>query len=179
MLSDKQFIRIAGIIGQSGTCERLHVGAVLTIDRRIISTGYNGAPAGMLHCYHAPLDDRPCERTVHAEANAIAFAARNGVSTGGAVLYTTHSPCVTCARLIINAGIMEVIYEQVYRDVRGINELKAVGIRTGQNIGPILPTVSTERGDGESLHPGQPSDEGIKTAGTADPDIDSGRGTGV
>ncbi len=182
MLSDQALINIAGIIGESGTCSRLQVGAVLTVDRRIISTGYNGAAAGMRHCLHAETipydqdgtnDGKGCKISVHAEANVIAFAARHGVQTFASVLYTTHSPCVTCARLLINAGIEEVIYEHDYRDPEGLYQLKEAGVKVTGPYGPGLSTVSTTRGDGEGVHPGErthPGFEDTETAGTPDTD---------
>ena len=100
---DETTMYVAQAIAERGTCCRLRVGAVICRDGRILATGYNGAPAGMPHCEHEKGDDTPCEVTVHAEANAIAFAARHGVRTEGAELHTTHSPCLTCAKLIINA----------------------------------------------------------------------------
>jgi dCMP deaminase len=125
------------------TCSRLHVGAVLTADTRLISTGYNGAPSGMPHCDHTctcPGDGPnhwtgcptgPCEISVHAEANAIAFAARYGVRTDKTALYVTHEPCLTCAKLIVNAGIKDVIYDQPYRNHDGVRLLFDAGIRVG------------------------------------------------
>ena len=123
---DQTLIRIASVMAERGTCSRAHVGAVVARNGRIISTGYNGAPAGLPHCAHtcacapagglAPNVDhwpscpavQPCTISVHAEANAIAFAARAGVATEGTDMYVTMSPCVQCARLIINAGIARV-----------------------------------------------------------------------
>lgn len=155
VLSDSHFIRIAGIVSEAGTCERLKVGAVLVYARRIISIGYNGAPAGMPHCYHREDDDRPCERAVHAEVNAIAFAAKHGVPTKGSTLYTTDSPCLNCARLIINAGIEEVIYGREYRDARGVGELALVGIEVRGPYQPGVPGLQASGGDQPSLHPGE------------------------
>ena len=157
MLSDQALIDIAGIIGESGTCSRLQVGAVLTRSRRIISTGYNGTPSGMSHCYHDEGDDRPCEAAVHAEANVIAFAAKHGVTTWYSVLYTTHSPCVICARLLINAGIKEVIYEHDYRDIRGLVELREAGVKVTGPYGSGVRTMSTPRGDPKGMYPGEPA----------------------
>ena len=165
MLSDQALIDIAGIIGKSGTCSRLSVGAILTNDRRIITTGYNGAAAGVEHCYHPGGDDRECAKSVHAEANAIAFAAKNGVNTFGSVLYTTHSPCITCARLLINAGIKEVIYEHEYRDTRGLDELEKAGIKVTGPYGPGLSTMSTPRGDPKGMYPSELSFERFENPG--------------
>lgn len=111
------------------TCQRLRVGAVLAKDGRTISTGYNGAPSRLPHCNEDNCKSQPqCKRTVHAEMNAILFAARYGISTEGAELYTTHSPCIDCAKAIINAGIKKVYYVEEYRSRDGIELLELAGI---------------------------------------------------
>jgi dCMP deaminase len=100
------------------TCLRLHVGAIVAREGRILVTGYNGAPSGIEHCNPENCGpDSPCTRAVHAEANCIAFAARHGISLQGTQLVTTDSPCVDCAKLIINAGIKDVLYWRPYRDI--------------------------------------------------------------
>lgn len=142
----------AYLFSTRSTCSRLSVGAVIAIDGRIISTGYNGAPAGLPHCDHTcPCDAgwveedetlititqthtagcrlNPCDATVHAEANAIAFAARYGTPTLGASLYTTTSPCRQCAKLIINAGLALVVYGEEYRDTSALQLLTLAGVR--------------------------------------------------
>lgn len=114
-----------------GTCNRKQVGAILTMDGRIISTGYVGAPSGMPHCVDVGCTVGPdggCTATLHAEANAIAYAARNGVKTDGGTLYTTLSPCVPCAKILISAGIRRVVYGESYRDQSGIDYLKQAGV---------------------------------------------------
>jgi len=127
---DEMLMRIAMIVAMRGTCNRLQVGAVIALDGRIISTGYVGAPAGMPHCSPETCNvNQPCTRTMHAEANAIAWAARKGLPTEGATLYATHSPCHdVCAKLIINAGIKRVVYGTEYRKTEGIELLRSVGI---------------------------------------------------
>lgn len=108
---------LAELLTKRATCPRAQVGAVITIDRRIIATGYNGAPTGAAHCLQVGclMDGDHCVRSVHAEANAIAQLARFGVATGGAAqLWTTHSPCLNCAGLIVQAGIEAVVYKNVY-----------------------------------------------------------------
>lgn len=118
-------------MAQRSTCLRLQVGAVIAFDGRILTTGYNGAPAGVPHC---TLDvcgpENPCTRTVHAEANAIAFAARHGVRTEGSVIYCTDSPCLECAKLIINSGIQRVFYYRRYRDDSPLDYLLSAGINS-------------------------------------------------
>lgn len=129
---DELLANVAKLVAKRSTCQRASVGAVLARDGRIISMGYNGAPAGIKHCEHDMAIQEPCLRTVHAEANAIAFAAKNGVSTDGTTMYCTHSPCNDCAKLIINAGIAKVMYWEAYRDPAPINLLLAVGVEVEQ-----------------------------------------------
>lgn len=119
-------LQTAEVMAQRATCSRLSVGAVLARDTRIVATGYNGAPAGMTHCTHS--DDESCGVSVHAEANAIAFAARYGVSTAGSTLYVTHAPCRDCSKLVINAGVSQVYYGRRYRDDSGLDLLAAAGV---------------------------------------------------
>lgn len=118
----------AALVAERGTCNRAKVGVVIARDGRILSTGYNGAPSGMPHCHHS-LNSDPCTTAVHAEANAIAFAARHGVALEGAELHTTLTPCQPCAQLIINAGIVRVISFQPYRDQSGLKLLRAAGLK--------------------------------------------------
>lgn len=128
---DEWLMRLVTIVSTRGTCNRAQVGALVVRDGRIISTGYVGSPAGLPHCLDAGDeigDDGGCTRTVHAEANAIAFAARYGTSTEGSELYCTHSPCLNCAKLIINAGIRKFVFEHPYRDARGLALLEAAGV---------------------------------------------------
>lgn len=127
---DETMMRVAEAFAARGTCNRLYVGAVISRNGRIISTGYNGRPTGMSHCNHT--DEEPCRLAVHAEANAIAFAARHGVSVEGSEIHTTHQPCLDCAKLIINSGLVRVRYWQPYRDPAGLNLLKGARIDVGQ-----------------------------------------------
>lgn len=121
---------IALLFKRRSTCLRRQVGAVLAREGRIISTGYGGAPAGVPHCTEETCHaHKPCIRTIHAEANAVAYAARTGVPTDATTLYTTASPCIECAKLIINAGIVRVVYDEEYRDTDPILLLEGVGIR--------------------------------------------------
>lgn len=120
-------LTVAFTVADRSTCTRLHVGAVAAFDGRILSTGYNGAPAGTPHCTHPPSE--VCQRSVHAEANAVAYAARHGVSLNEAELYATDSPCYTCACLLINAGISSVVFVRKYRDESGLRLLAETGIK--------------------------------------------------
>jgi len=131
ILRDVLNMSIATLIAQRGTCTRAQVGCVITIDNRIVSTGYVGSPSGLPHC----LDDGciigldgGCTRTSHAEAGAIAFAARKGISLEGSTMYVTLSPCTSCAKLIINAGIKRLFYLKQYRDISGLELLGKAGI---------------------------------------------------
>jgi len=116
------FMNIAKQVATRATCERKHVGAVIVRDRTILSTGYNGSIRGLAHCEDVGcvVEDDHCVSTVHAEANAILQAARNGVAIGGAELYTTASPCWPCFKLIANAGISRVYYGEFYRDEKSL-----------------------------------------------------------
>lgn len=114
---DEYFLRIAYEVATRSTCSRKHVGAVIVRDRSILATGYNGSIRGMPHCDdvgHLMVNDH-CIRTVHAEANAIAQAARNGVRIEGAMIYVTALPCFDCFKLIANACISRIVYDEHYR----------------------------------------------------------------
>ena len=125
----EMMIKMAEVTAQRGTCDRLQVGAVIARDGRSISTGYNGNVSGMHHCRHYAdkVPGTPCVTAMHAEANALLYAARNGVSTEHADLYTTHEPCFDCARLIVNAGISRVFFKVPYRKHDGANLLIQLG----------------------------------------------------
>lgn len=133
---DETLLEMASVMATRGTCSRARVGVVFARDGRSLISGYNGAPRGMPHCVHPSgerSEDRdpsesPCRWSVHAEANAIAFAARHGVALDGSFLYATHTPCVTCAQLIINVGVSQVVAKNIYRVRDGINLLREAGI---------------------------------------------------
>lgn len=122
---DTYFIEIAHLVKTRATCPRRQVGAVIVRDRRILATGYNGAPRGLSHCPEdGHLSDYPqgcmraghCIRSLHAEQNALLQAAMIGVACEGATMYVSCQPCNMCAKMIINAGISKVIYEGDYPD---------------------------------------------------------------
>ena len=129
---DEYFMRIAHEVATRSTCPRLAVGAVVVRDKRILTTGYNGAPSGMPHCDDVGclirvVDGRKsCQRTLHAEQNAIIQAAYHGVSVRDSVLYCTHQPCLLCVKMIMNAGVEEVRYAGGYPDPLAL-ELAAGG----------------------------------------------------
>lgn len=126
---EEVYLSIAQILRTQSTCKRGKVGAVLVRDRRIIATGYNGAPPGMPHCFELGCDVDAnnhiggCQRAIHAEANVIYFAARHGVCTKGATLYCTHGPCLKCAQAILAAGIICVVFQTPYRLPEGLELL--------------------------------------------------------
>ena len=114
---DSYFIKIAEDVAVRSTCDRAKVVAVLGKDKHIISTGYNGSPAGLDHCDvvgHLMVDGH-CVRTVHAEINAIIQAAVFGLATRDAVCYVTHFPCLNCTKTLINARISKLVYINAYR----------------------------------------------------------------
>lgn len=124
------FMDIAKLVATRATCSRKHVGAVIVgEDRSILSTGYNGSMRFTPHCDDVGhlMEDGHCVRTVHAEANAIAQAARHGVTIAGSTIYTTASPCFQCFKLIVNAGICGIIYGELYRD-SGVAKLSLIHI---------------------------------------------------
>jgi dCMP deaminase len=125
------FMNIARQAATRATCDRKHVGAVIVRDRTILSTGYNGSIRGMPHCDEIGhmIENTHCVATVHAEANAIIQAAKNGVRIDGAEIYTTASPCWNCFKLIANAGIGAIYYGEFYRDERSIEVASQIGVK--------------------------------------------------
>ncbi len=148
---DTYFMSMAQLAKTRSTCLRRQVGCVLVVDHRIVSTGYNGAPAGCPHCEETgclreqigvPSGERQeiC-RATHAEQNALADAARRGVPTDGAVCYVTCMPCVTCMKMLINAGITQVNYEGDYPDPFTMSFAAAANIKLVRQLvwKPIVP----------------------------------------
>ena len=117
---DEYFMNIARVASSRSTCERKFVGAVIVRDKTILSTGYNGSIRKLAHCSEAGhmMENNHCVATIHAEANAIIQAAKNGVCIDGGTIYTTASPCWPCFKLIANAGIKRICYGEFYRDDR-------------------------------------------------------------
>jgi dCMP deaminase len=114
------FMDIAQMVATRSTCSRKHIGAVIVKNKTILSTGYNGSIRGRPHCSEigCDMENGHCVATIHAEANAIIQAAKNGVAIDGAEIYTTASPCWNCFKLIANSGIKEIYYGEFYRDER-------------------------------------------------------------
>lgn len=136
---DEYFIEVAKLVSKRSTCLRRKVGAVIVKDKRILATGYNGAPSGLDHCLdigclrekmRIPSGQRHelC-RGLHAEQNAILQAALHGLSVKGSVLYNTNQPCVICAKMLINAGIKEIIIADGYPDKLAKSFLKDAKIK--------------------------------------------------
>jgi len=141
------FMQIAVLVAKRSTCTRRHVGAIIVKEKRILSTGYNGAPSGIRHCrevgclreqLNVPSGERHelC-RGIHAEQNAIIQAAYHGVSIHNAALYCTNLPCSICAKMIINAGIREIYYQSGYADTMSEEMLAEAGV-------PVLHIPSME-----------------------------------
>jgi len=138
---DKRFMEMAHVIASWASCyqENRKIGAVIVKNKRIMTTGYNGAPAGVKTCVergeclrrkmNIPSGQRQelCY-AVHAEQNAIIQAAKLGVSIDGATLYCTHQPCVMCAKMIVNSGIVRVVYQEGYPDEFAVEILKEGGV---------------------------------------------------
>ncbi len=127
---DEYFMAIARQVATRATCDRKHVGAVIVRDRTILSTGYNGSIRGLPHCDEVGhmMEAGHCVRTIHAEANAIIQAAKNGVAIAGADIYITASPCWLCFKMIANAGVQRIVFGEFYRDHRIYEVAQALGI---------------------------------------------------
>lgn len=136
---DEYFFEIARQVATRSTCLRRQVGAIIVKDKHILATGYNGAPAGVVHCLEVgclreqlgvPSGERhELSRALHAEQNAIVQAAHHGVQINGASIYCTHQPCSLCAKMIINAGIVEVFFDEGYPDEMAIDFFTQTGVK--------------------------------------------------
>jgi dCMP deaminase len=128
---DSYFMKIAFAVSERSTCDRAFVGCVLVLEKRILTTGFNGSPAGQPHCDEVGhlMVEGHCVRTIHAETNAIIQAALHGVSTKGSTCYVTHFPCINCTKALINAGITRLVYCDNYRvDPNALNFMQAAEI---------------------------------------------------
>ena len=138
---DKRFMELTEMVATWSSCYQTnrHVGAIIVKDKRVMATGYNGAPAGVKSCE----EKGECLRrklniesgtkhelcfAVHAEQNAVIQAARSGINTNGSTLYCTHQPCVICAKIIINAGIRRVVYKHGYPDEFSLQLFEEAGV---------------------------------------------------
>lgn len=113
---DNYFVKLAQHVSSRSTCTRKQVGAVIVRDKIILSTGYNGSIRNTEHCSEVGclLENGHCIRTIHAEANALVQAAKNGININGSTIYTTASPCFYCFKLLANAGIARIFYSELY-----------------------------------------------------------------
>ncbi len=125
------FMNIANEVATRSTCDRKHVGAVIVREKTILSTGYNGSVRGMQHCDEIghEMENGHCVRTIHAEANAVVQAARNGVRIVDSEIYVTASPCYDCFKMIANAGISAIYYGEFYRDTHITSLAEQKGIK--------------------------------------------------
>ena len=135
---DEYFIEMLDVVKKRSTCLRRQVAAVIVKDKRIIATGYNGAPTGLFHCGQVGClrdeqgipsgEHHELCRGIHAEQNAIIQSAMHGVSVAGSTIYITNSPCVLCAKMIINAGVSRIVYMGTYPDQLALDLIKEAGI---------------------------------------------------
>lgn len=133
---DAYFMGFAEAASRRATCDRQHVGAVIVVDKQVVATGYNGSVRGLPHCDDVGHDmvSGHCVRTIHAEMNALAQAARHGVKVGGATIYTTASPCWDCFRVLVNAGVQRFVYKQPYRAEEHRARVEAVARELGLEV---------------------------------------------
>ena len=139
---DEYFIAIVTQVATRSTCRRRQIGAVIVKDKRLLATGYNGAPTGLAHCLEVGCLRDECAvesgerhelcRGLHAEQNAIIQAALHGVSINGAVIYTTHQPCTLCAKMIINSGVRQIFYLNPYPDELAVKLLEEAQVKQVQ-----------------------------------------------
>ena len=135
---DEYILKIASVVAERSTCRRHHMGAVAVRDKHILTTGYNGAPAGQKDCLElgcirnemniASGEKQETCRAIHAEQNVIIQAALHGVSLEGSTIYCTHTPCVLCAKMLVNARIKRFVSFRKYSDERFIDLFKEAGI---------------------------------------------------
>jgi dCMP deaminase len=127
---DEYFMQIAEVVASRSTCPRKFVGAVIVRDKTILSTGYNGSIRGMPHCADVGhmMENDHCVATIHAEANAIIQAAKNGVMIDGGTLYVTASPCWQCFKQVANSGLRRICYREFYRDQRIFDVAERLGM---------------------------------------------------
>ena len=129
---DEQHMAIAQLVARRATCDRARVGCALVVNQRIVSTGYNDSLPGAQHCDAVGhlMHEGHCIRTVHAEGNALADAAKRGVAVDGATAYCTHSPCPFCLKLLLAAGIRRIVYANERPDIQTAREFCAMVLAT-------------------------------------------------
>ena len=145
---DDYFMEIAEVVATRSTCLRRQVGAILVKDKHILATGYNGVPTGLEHCevcgclrqkFNVPSGERHelC-RGLHAEQNAIIQCAVHGISMVGATLYSTTQPCILCSKMLINAGVKQIVFQGAYPDDLSLRILKEAGIELQATKNDVL-----------------------------------------
>jgi dCMP deaminase len=148
---DEYFMEITRLVARRSSCTRRQVGAVLVKEKNILASGYNGVPTGITHCaetgclrakLNVPSGERHelC-RGLHAEQNAIIQAAKHGTNINGATLYSTTMPCIICAKMIINAGILRVVYEEGYADQLSLEMVAESGLLVEKFIFSVAETA--------------------------------------
>jgi len=152
---DQYFMNIAAVVSSRSTCPRKFVGAAIVRDRTILSTGYNGSIRGMPHCSDEGhmMENGHCVATIHAEANAIIQAAKNGVMIDGGSVYVTASPCWNCFKQLANAGIRRIVYGEFYRDDRIFSVAERLSIEL-LHLPPELPVGVGSAGVASGPAPG-------------------------
>ncbi len=135
---DEYFMQIAEQVGGRSTCMRRHIGAVLVKDKRILATGYNGPPSGVRHCEEVGClreklgipsgEKHELCRGIHAEQNAVIQAAKHGIAIDGATAYCTHQPCLICAKILLNSGIVDIVFREPYPDPLSEQLLAEAGV---------------------------------------------------
>lgn len=152
---DEYFMDIARVVSSRSTCDRKFVGAVIVRDKTILSTGYNGSIRKLEHCDEVGhmMENGHCVATIHAEANAILQAAKNGVCINGGTIYTSASPCWPCFKLIANAGLTRVCFGEFYRDKRIFEIAKKTGIELVSLENAVSPNVEVKlKTNGRALY---------------------------
>lgn len=150
---DEYFMAIATQVAGRSTCLRRRTGAVLVKDKRILATGYNGTPSGLAHCEEvgclreqrgvASGSNHELCRGIHAEQNAVIQAAKHGIAIEGSTIYTTHRPCVLCAKILINAGVADIVFADAYPDELSERLLAEAGLST-RHVGADAPPEDAE-----------------------------------
>jgi dCMP deaminase len=182
---DEYFMAIAREVSRRSTCLRRQVGAILVVDRRILATGYNGAPSGVPHCAETgclrerlavPSGERHelC-RGLHAEQNAIIQGALYGVGLQGSVLYCTTQPCVICAKMLINAGVERVVYQGEYADELSLEMFEQAGVELIR-VPPEPPGTGASKAETRQSKAGHPP---ISNLESRPPALDSSDSDGV
>jgi len=176
---DEYFMQIAYLVARRSTCLRRQVGAVLVREKRILTTGYNGAPTGLRHCQEvgclrekmgvASGERHELCRGIHAEQNTIIQAALHGISTEGSTLYSTHQPCIMCAKILVNAGVRRIVFDGSYPDKLGREILDEAGVEL----------VMYLRGrEGRRLADAQAGNGGVRDTARGDQDGSGGQDAG-